>query len=282
MNDLADHDLSQLVRKVLPRPSPTREWQVEVIDKFEETSSCQQAATVRVHRTWRETVFDVGLQHVTRHYPLALEPIEIKDERMLLWRDQRFRLWRGITIELEYRCGQFTGELTQGPAFIAQTIDGLGLYADEDCACAAQYALSARRKKLWEENTNKRTLAKLRNQLRELLLNRLKTNCGYPSNHFVSLTPYRALLPSAVIDTLSFYGERRAPLIELENASVDAVLDMPWKDAPTLLYQLDFDINAARTCMVDPPAEVSATQHFVEQAHGLTMEEELSLVEFLR
>lgn len=282
MDDLADHDLSQLVRNILPRPNSAREWRVEVVDKFEETSSCQQAATIRVHRSWRETVYKIGLPHVTRHYPLALEPIEIKDERMLLWRDQRFRLWRGITIEREYRCGQFTGELTQGPAFIAQTIDGLGLYADEDCVCAAKYALSARRKKLWKENTNKRTLAKLRNQLRELLSNRLKTNCGYPSNHFVSLTPYRGLLPSAIIDTLILYGEGRVPLIELENASVDAVLKMPWKDVPTLLYQLDFDINAARTFAVDTPAEVGAKQHIVEQAYGLTMDEELSLIEFFR
>ncbi len=282
MNDLADRDLSELVRKVLPRPCSTREWQVEVVDKVEETSSCQQAATVRIHRSWRETIYKIGLQYVTRHYPLALEPIENKDEHMMLWRDQRFRLWRGITIEHEYRYGKFTGKLTQGPAFIAQTLDGLGLYADEDCACAARKALSARRKKLWKENSDKCTLATLRNQFRELLSNRLKINRGYPGKHYVSLTPYRGLLPSAIIDTLILYGEGRAPLIELENASVDAVLKISRKDIPTLLYQLDFDINAARTFAVDTPAEVSAKQHIVEQAYGLTMEEELSLLEFSR
>ena len=282
MSDLADHDLSELVRKVLPRPSPTREWRVEVVDKVEEISSCRQGATVRIHRSWRETIYKNGLQYVTRHYPLALEPIENKDEHMILWRDQRFRLWRGITIEHEYKYGKFTGKLTQGPAFIAQTLDGLGLYADEDCACAARKALSARRKKLWKENSDECTLATLRSQFRELLSNRLKTNRGYPGKHYVSLTPYRGLLPSATTDTLILYGEGRVPLIELESASVDAVLRMPWKDFPALLYQLDFDINAARTFAVDAPAEAVAKQHIAEQVYGLTMEEELSLIEFFR
>lgn len=282
MYDLADRDLSELVRKVLPRPSPTREWRVEVVDKVEETSSCQQEATVRIHRSWRETIYKIGLQYVTRHYPLAMEPIEIKDEHMILWRDQRFRLWRGITIEHEYRHGKFNGKLTQGPAFVAQTLDGLGLYADEDCACAARMALSARRKKLWKENSDECTLAILRSQFRELLSNRIKTNRGYPGKHYVSLTPYYGLLPSAIIDTLILYGEGRAPLFELENASVDAVLRMPWNDVHALLYQLDFDINAARTFAGDAPAEVSAKQQVVEQAYGLTMEEKLSLTEFFR
>jgi hypothetical protein len=242
----ADDFLAALVRNVLPKPYVATHWQVEVVDTIEQVDAEAngQAAIVRIHKSWRETVYDVGLCQVTRHCPLALEPVRDQDVPVDLLAEN-VSLWRAVTIEREYWRGQFTGALTVGEAYVARTFDEIGRFADADIVVAARSALSGRRQKLNETNIGKKRLAARREQTSELLRQRLSRPADYDRAHCVSLEPFYRLLPARISKMLELNGGHKVPLIALEQESVHAVLEIPESHMSALIYQLDLAINAA-------------------------------------
>jgi hypothetical protein len=197
---------------------------------------------------------------------------------MTLWRDQRFKLWRAITIKRQFR-GRFTGRFSVANAFLVQTSDGLGTCAHEDCVVAARRALSFGRSKRRQEELSHLSLSSFRNEVRELLLSRLNLAHSYSLGHHVSFRPYQTLLPRHVVNALAHYGGRTVPLADVEMKSVDAVLAMDRKDIADLLYQLDCDVFKAASLLdahpalsVSTPAPTRSLDYADEDALGLFLE----------
>jgi hypothetical protein len=280
MSELADESLTQLVQNTLPRLGATRMWRVEVVDRVDKAWASRRTATVRVHRSWRETIYGARLQSITRHYPLALKRIPVDDERMRYWRDQRFKLWRAITIEQVYSGGRFTGELSVGRAFVAQTSDGFGTCADEDCVTAAREALSQSRSEQKDRLASERMVASARDGLRDLLFNRANNYSGY-GGFLVSLDPYRHVLPAWTTKTLARHDEANVPLYAIEKESAVAVSEMPLENIFHLLYQLDQDVCAARASIVDA-YHASLTSDVCGESRDLTSEEATVLADLSR
>ena len=239
----ADTSLSDLVRKSLPRPRPGVDWHVEIVDDIAYATADRSVhPIVRVHRAWREAIYQTGLAHVTRHYPLALEPVESGNAPLSV-STQNLSLWRGKAIKRIYLGGRFTGELRLVPVFIARTYDGLGLYAHHKIEYAAKAALTERRSRLKQQDITKRHIATLRNNVHRTLRERIQSVRDYASDYQVSLAPYKNLLPLAAF--LARSGDT-GPLIVIEKECVVAVLHMQWGDVLALFHQLALDIAAAR------------------------------------
>jgi hypothetical protein len=247
--------LSDLVRQVLPRPSPAKEWRVELVDDIASVTADRFGdPVVRVHKTWRESIYNAGFGHVTCHYPLGLE-FRGNQDVVPLRSAKLLELWRGKAIRQVYWDGAFTGQLRLVPVFVARTFDGLGVYADHKAECAAKGALTARRSKLKQEQLNKRHIATLRQEAYQIIRRRLESDGRYTGDYRVALAPYKTLLPLA--EFLARDADT-APLIVLENECVDAVLHMKWDDAQTLFNQLADDVSRARASFAQPKEDAHA------------------------
>lgn len=250
MPQLADSELSALIRRVLPKPPTDEPWTVQFAARFEDVDASidDTSAVLRVQPTWWQDIYELGLTRVTRHYPLALESINLDspdvrgavDPRM----SGRIRLWRAITVERAYCGGRFTGELTVGDAYIAQTLDKLGTFAHPLPGMAIHEALSARRAKLRALEQKERMMRLRRTELGELLQLRLSQR-KYDVSHVVALEVFRTLLPSRMLRALECYRNETVPLVELERYSIDAVREIAEDLLPTLIYQLDLAIAHA-------------------------------------
>ena len=248
----ADASLSDLVRKSLPRPRPDEDWHVEIVDDIAcATADRSGRPVVRVHRAWRETIYHPGLAHVTCRYPLAIEPIENQDAPLSV-SVQKLTMWRGTAINRVYLRGRFTGGLRLVPVFIARTQDGLGLYAHHIAGYAAKAALTERRSKLIQQELKNRHVAALRNNVHQILRERIQSARDYAGDYQVALAPYKTLLPLAEFLARS---SDTGPLIVIEKECVFAVLHMQWDDVLKLFHQLALDITAARASFAAPTAE---------------------------
>jgi hypothetical protein len=242
----ANRELAELVRAVLPKPETVPQWKVHVVDSFNEANADTRTKTVRVHRSWRETIYSLGLHHVTRHYPLALMSIE-PNEAPVSVVIHRIKLWRAVAIERDYRDGNLTGGLSVGEAYIAQTFDKLGLFADEDVDIAIQKALSERTAKRRQAQEDSNRVRRLRKQLRELVLERSRLyDCGRPVSFYFCCR----LLPATATRFLDSFqgacGNGFAPLKVLENTCADALLEIPEANIASLVYELDLIVHAVR------------------------------------
>lgn len=246
----ADPELSALVAEVLPKPPNAMPWTVQLVDHYEQVDASVDctSAVVCVQPTWRQVIYEAGLAHVTRHYPLALERIDFRssdvrgaiDPRMV----NRVNLWRAITIERGYHGGLFTGELSVGEAYVAQTFDRSGLFADVFPAATVRKALCERRSKLRAIEATSRMARLHRAKISEFLKVRLSQR-KYHVSHTVALDSFRTLLPSRMLRALKLYDQGEVPLVELERHSIDAVLEISESLVPTLVYQLDVAIGQA-------------------------------------
>ena len=275
MGKPADDDMAAMVRAVLPKPEGVL-WQIDVVDGINDAGVelTAETATIRIQKSWRQTVHDAGLYYVARHYPLALEPVD--DQKLptcLLHRP--VNLWRGVALEWEYSSGRFTGRLLADDGactYVARTFDRLGAAADQNIVTAARSALSERGKKLNTARVDAKRRAELRRQTRELLLTRLLCGRRYDSGHNVLLDPFRPYLPSRIAKLLEHYGNETVPLIELEQQCAEALLEVPECDIASLIYQLDVAIDAARKQFM-PPWECLSQSSCAE----LTSEEKRAL-----
>lgn len=242
-------ELGGLIRDVLPPPEAGTIWNVEIVDEVQEAGAERNPRpVVRVHRLWREAVYDAGLRRVTRHYPLGLDRVP-DQEVPLSFLLRNVRAWHGITLERVYSRGHFTGQLTVGEAYIAQTEDGLGVAADEELASAARTALAMRRSQLRRLSSAKVEEADLRHRLRDLLHNRHRGRSTHDIMHPVSLEPFRRHLPSNAIHRLELQGlgSDVVPLRVLELECAEAVLHTPAAGIPAIIYELDIATAAARS-----------------------------------
>jgi hypothetical protein len=245
-----DPELSALIGRVLPRPSNVVPWTVQLVDRFEQVSANVDGkyAVVRIHATWRQDIYERGLTHVARHYPLALERIDFSSPEIVNTIDprslDRVNLWRAITLERGYRGGRFTGELSVGEAYIAQTFDRLGLFAGHFPMGTIRKALHERRSKLHAIKVASKLAHFHRAKTSELLKFQFARR-KYDGSHTVSLDAFRTLLPSRVLRALEMYGQGRVPLVELQRHSIDAVLEISGSLLPTLIYRLDVAIAHA-------------------------------------
>ncbi|MBV9978457.1 hypothetical protein [Bradyrhizobium sp.] len=239
-----------MIGRVLPKPPNAVPWTVQLVARIEQVDASIDctSAVVRLQPTWRQAVYEIGFAHVTRHYPLALEWIDFRspdvrdviDPRVF----KRLHLWRAITIERGYHGDIFTGELSLGQAYVAQTFDRLGLFADLFPATTVRKAFSERRSKLRAIKAKARMTRLHRTEVSELLKIRLSKR-EYDVSHTVSLDSFRTLLPPRVIRALELYGSEGVPLVELERKSADAVFEISESLLPTLVYQLDVAVRHA-------------------------------------
>lgn len=243
-----DNDLIELIRKVLPKPSTVPGWKVEPIDRVEDAGIDGASATVRIQRSWRREIFEAGLYRIERNYPLAVETISDETIPILLL-SQSLRLYRATTIERVYEYGRFTGELTVGEAYIAQTSDRLGLAAGNDLVSVARRALLAKRSRSRARNMETTTNRLWREQVRELLYCRMVNRSGNDMSHHISIEPFRTLLPIRSLKTLELHGGRSAPLLAIEKESVGACLEISNNQLATLQYELDIAIDAIQKAM---------------------------------
>lgn len=245
MSDTSAVQLTALVRQVLPIPSEGVSWQVEVIARPDEAGVDveRDVAIVRIQEGWREAIYDNGLSHVTRHYPLALTPVVPADLPEPLW-GKPVGLWHGLTLELDYKNGLFTGTLNVVPAYISRTHDRLGLYAHRDPVVAGKNACCARRSKLRTLAARQKSVANLRSHLQAMARERLR-RCTYESAFTTSLDPFRDLLPSRTIRVLEEYGRETVPLRELERVSLAVIPEVPDHLLCTLIYKLESAVSVA-------------------------------------
>jgi hypothetical protein len=246
----ADPELSALVGRVLPKLPGAGSWTVQLVNRFEDVDASVDctSAIVRIQSTWRQAVYEPGLAHVARHYPLALQPIDFRSPEVRDTIDprrfKRVNLWRAITIERAYRGGLFTGELSLGQAYVAQTFDRLGLFAHLLPATTVRKALSERRSRLRAIEAATRMTRLRRAKISELIKVRLSQR-KYEASHVVALEPFRALLPSRILRVLEIYGSEGVPLVELERKAADAIFDISENLLPSLVYQLDVAVRHA-------------------------------------
>jgi hypothetical protein len=83
MSKPASNDLSDRVRRALPSAISGLPWNVRTVEEFHEAGADLYAGVVRVHETWLESIYEAGLFHVTKHYPLAVGPFEEADPQLL-------------------------------------------------------------------------------------------------------------------------------------------------------------------------------------------------------
>lgn len=250
MTKRADPELLSLIRRALPRPPIDAAWTVQFAGRFEDVNASidNTAAVVRIQPTWRQAIHEAGLAHVTRHYPLAVKPIDFESPDVRGVIDPRvfgrIKLWRAITIERDYCGGLFTGELTVGEAYVAQTQDRLGTFAHALQGTAIHEAFCNQRAKLRAIEQKKRMMRLHRTQLSELLQLRLSQR-RYDVSYTVALDPFQTLLPARIVRALELYGHGLVPLVELERNSATAVLEISERRLPSLIYQLDVAIGQA-------------------------------------
>ena len=221
-------------------------WEIDVVERTEDAGVFveQNVAVVRIQKGWRQTIYESGLSRVTRHYPLALTPLSPDQLPIELW-NKGVRLWRGTTIELDYRAGLFTGELSVGQAYVAMTFDGLGLYAHQDPAAAGKKACSERRSKLRALTEHKKTLTNLQRHVHAVAIESIDRRTYDPAFK-VSLKRFRGLLPSQTIRFLEEYDRESVPLSVLERESVAAIPRSPDHLVCSLIYELELAISTAQ------------------------------------
>jgi hypothetical protein len=246
----ADPELSALIGQVFPKLPNAVPWTVQLVDRFEDVDANVDCtpAVVRVQSKWRQEIYERGLAHVTRHYPLALKQIDFGSPEVGATINpralNRVTLWRAITIERGYYGGRFTGELSFGEAYVAQTFDRHVSFAHPLPGAAIHGALSEQRSKSRATEATNRMMRLHRTKISELLEVRLSQR-RYDASHTVALDLFRTLLPPRMLRALELYGSAGVPLVELERWSIDAVLEISESLLPTLIYQLDMAVAHA-------------------------------------
>lgn len=250
MSKPASSAIAKLVRQTLPKPVLADEWNVRVVGNFEEVGAELFAGIVYVHRTWPESVLKAQLAHVTRHYPLAIEPFR-KVNPMLLgggWPSTRAKqafVSHAITLELSFLRGQFTGALTVGEAFIVRAADGDEQYADRDCNRAIEKVAQAVRSKARQDAND---LTDLQDQARQLL-RAVDTRYFLDTGRLIPLKPYKRLLPANSLQALKRYHARHihprrgVPLRIIQSQCFEAIRSMQADNIHSLLHQLAVDFS---------------------------------------
>ncbi|MDU1692099.1 MAG: hypothetical protein E6848_21185 [Bradyrhizobium sp.] len=239
------HDLVDLVRADLTALSGGLPWDVRLVDHLGDAGAEPELGTVRIHKNWRTSIHEPRLAHVTRHYPLAIEPFDVVDPREVLerhrmqWRQHRVMMCRAVTLEREWRGGRFTGNLIAGPAFIARVEENQPV-AHWHPAQAVAAALTAARSKQQAES---RHLAKLRRNARAFLDELVA------APRFLGLdlpvAPYRSLVPG-------LWRLRRTesiPFLTLKDTICDQIGRMDRDGILKLLLQLGLDLAEQRSLL---------------------------------
>lgn len=237
------NDLADLVRAALPVLPGGLPWDVRFVDHFGDAGAEPELGIVRIHKNWRASIHEPGLVHVTRHYPLAVEPFDVVDPREVLeryrmqWRQHRVMMCRAITLEREWWGGRFTGNLIAGSAFIARVEEDQPV-AHWHPAQAVAVALTAARSR---RRADSRRLVKLRKDARDLL-DALASTPQYIGLD-LPVAPYASLLPG-------LWHRRRTeslPFLTLKDACYHKIGRMDRQSILKLLLQLGFDIAEQHT-----------------------------------
>lgn len=250
MSKPASRATAKLVCQTLPKPLFADQWNVRVVENFEDVRAELFAGTVYVHSTWTKSVFDARLAHVTKHYPLAVGPFREVNPMLLgaRWPKSRMKqafVSHAITIERSRWRGQFTGALTVGEAFIARAADGDEQYADRYCNRAIEEVAQAVRSKARQRAEG---LIELQDQARQFL-GSIDARYFLDSGGLVPLNRYERLLPESSLQALRRYHARHVrprrgvPLRVIQSQCFEAIRNMQPNDIQTLLLQLAADFS---------------------------------------
>jgi len=250
MSKPASGAIARLVRQTLPKPILADQWDVRVVERVEDVGAELFAGIVYVHRTWPESVLQAQLAHVTRHYPLAVEPSQTVDPALLGggWPSTRAKqafVSRATTLELSFLRGHFTGALTVGEAFIVRAADGNERYADRDCNRAIEEVAQAVRS---SARQHAKDSTDLHDQAREFL-RAVDTRYFLDTGRLVPLKAYKRLLPAISLHALQRYHARHihprrgVPLRIIRSECFEAIRGMRENDIHNLLHQLAMDFS---------------------------------------
>jgi hypothetical protein len=251
---LADCNLSTLVQSTLPFKDGLS-WQVEVVDLLNEATAYRRARIVRVQRSWQQAIFEAGLSHVTRYYPLGLELIR-EPELPVALLIKNVKIYRGPMLSRVYKAGRFTGQLRLCSAFIAETVGGCRFAAD-DLFQAAEGALSESRARAWHQNARLKAQELDRGNFQEWLVERV-SGTDLDPGYMCSLAPFENLLPKRSLGLLRVCGELAAPLGPLSKEGIAAIEELPFEVIPSLIFELERAIQAAKQNGMGTQNELSA------------------------
>ena len=247
-----DDAVAALIRSIVPSPAHV-EAEIEFVDRLEDAGvdhGCHYK--LRVAGSWLHTVFAAGLSRVGRHYPLALEPVNI---HKLIVDFGRVELWRAATIEREYAAG-LTGRLVSHGAgryvYVARTLDGHGASAHSNMVLAVRQAFAERRLKGKAPRRDQQVLADFRDETSRRLQERLTRRRFYDEAHAVATKRFCFLPWASFADLQARYGRQTVRLVDVERWAARAVQALSAADTRLLLRELDAAIDAAQ--VESPPA----------------------------
>lgn len=253
MSHSEKNTIADLVRQCLPAPILANQWDVRFVDNFGDVGAELFSGIVYVHSNWLESIFDAKLAQVTRHHPLAVEPVgevapALLGSRWPKSRSKRAFLTRAVTIESSFYGGHFTGALTVGEAFIVRTADGGDQYADRDRHLAIEKLAGVVRSKAYLPPDD---LTALRNRARQFLIE-IDTRYFLDSGKSVLLKSYKRLLPAHNVQALRLYLKRQnsrrreLPLRIARSQCLAAIRDMRREEILNLLLQFAFDVSTSQ------------------------------------
>lgn len=269
--------LVDVIRAILPEPITRRPWKVNVVDDFDSAGADIYAGVVSVHAAWLQSVYDAGLSHVTRHYPLAVGDFEDAGPRPMMGngclslRNRPAIVCRAITIERSYAHGRLTGALTSGEAFIAKSRNGSDLFASRNREAAVSSVLEIIGSKAWKRRQDAHQLDGLRDDACRLV-EVMGWQRPYDASDLVAASPYEALLPNADSAALRLErqqepGQRdRLSFGRIREACLEAIPKMAGDEIHDLLFQLAFDVASLQALYTAPnrmtDEDVAALMHF--------------------
>ena len=218
---------------------------MELVDFPDQATAYSRARIIRVQRNWRRAIFERGLSHVTRYYPLALTAVQEKQLPVSLVL-RNLKIYRGPMLSRTYESGRFTGLLRLGNSYIAETADGCR-YAADDLFSATQYALAESRSRIRRQRDRLKAISFSR-QFFQHYLTEKASRSEYDPGFTCSLAPFAKLLPERSLKLLRLHGEQGAPLAALSRESIGAMDEIPFEILPTLVFELERAMHIAENC----------------------------------
>jgi hypothetical protein len=241
MPDLADPDLSELVQSALPLRDGGP-WRVELVDFPDQATAYRKARVIRVQRSWRQAIFETGLSHVTRYYPLALSVMH-EEELPVSLILKKVKIYSGPTLSRIFKSGRFTGQLRLSNSYIAETVDGCR-YAADNMFSATKCALTESRTRTRRHGERLKANTCSRRCFQKYVTERA-SRAGSDPGFMCSLAPFANLLPERILKSLTLYGDQSAPLAALSRESIAAIDEILIEKLPTLIFELDRAMHAA-------------------------------------
>lgn len=215
---------------------------MELVEFPDQATAYRKARVIRIQRSWRQSIFEPGLSHVTRYYPLALSVVREEELPVSLF-VKKVKIYSGPMLSRIFKSGRFTGQVRLSNSYIAETIDGCR-HAADDMFSASEHALTESRSRTRRQGDRLKANSSNRTLFQKYLTERASRPGSDPA-FMCPLAPFANLLPERVLKSLTLYGDQSAPLAALSRESIAAIDEILIEKLPTLIFELDRAMHAA-------------------------------------